>query len=710
MTERDAIACLLDPSSVVVVGASDDLGKFGGRALDGLIRHGYQGALYPVNPRRKSVMGLEAYPTASVIPGGADVAVVALPAAMLAESVRDCAKAGVRVCIVITGQLAEAGPKGAALQDEIVGIARAAGMRILGPNCLGLINVPASLALTPSVTMAVAALPRGGVGIVSQSGALMTSMFNRGHDCGVGFSTCVSVGNQADIEVGEVFDALVDDPHTKAICLYLEGLRDAGRLAAAARRARAAGKPVVAVKAGRTVAGAKAAASHTAGLAGSYEAFEAACRSLGVQICDDPETSVLCADALLRWGGRAGGGAGGGGVAVVSGSGGGASVVADRIEGGPLRLARLAPKTTELLSRHIPPANIQGVVDIGGFGQSFVPPIVAEVMEGLLADPDVAMLLYVMTPQPIMVEVADILVEAAERSGKPVLLVLSVGGIADGIRETLRTRGFPFHNRVDDALRVAEVLIAHGRAKEPDPPQRPGGMGDARRGVAANFAPGLLTEPEVKRMLAEAGAAVTAETLAATPDAAVAAAGGIGYPVALKAVARGLVHKSDFGAVRLGLDDEGAVRAAFEEVAGAVANAAPEADFEGCLVQEMVSGVAEIFVGAKWDPQFGALVLVGCGGIFVEILRDVQTALAPVGAAEAEAMLRRLALWPLLAGARGRPAADTPALADLIARASWVAADLGPRLEELDLNPVMARAVGQGAVIADGRAVLRDET
>ena len=193
-------------------------------------------------------------------------------------------------------------------------------------------------------------------------------------------------------------------------------------------------------------------------------------------------------------------------------------------------------------------------------------------------------------------------------------------------------------------------------------------------------------------------------------DDAAAAAGGIGYPVALKAVARGLVHKSDIGAVRLGLEDEASVRAAFDEIASAVATADPEAAFEGCLVQEMVAGVAEIFVGAKWDDQFGALVLVGCGGIFVEILRDVQTALAPVSAAEAEAMLRRLALWPLLTGARGRPLADIPALADLVSRVSWVAADLGPLLEELDLNPVMVRAEGQGAIIADGRAVLLDET
>ncbi len=697
MTERDGIACLLDPGSVAVIGASDDLGKFGGRALNGLIRHGYRGKLYPINPRRNTVMGLEAYPTVSAIPGGADVAVAALPAAMLAGSVRDCAQAGVRACIIITGQLAEAGPKGAALQNEIVGIAHEAGMRILGPNCLGLINVPASLALTPSVTMAVEALPRGGVGIVAQSGALMTSMFNRGHDCGIGFSTCVSVGNQADIEASEVFHALVDDPHTKAICLYLESLKDAGQFEAAARRARAAGKPVVAVKAGRTDAGAKAAASHTAGLAGSYEAFEAACRSLGIHICDDPETSVMCADALLRWGG-----ADGGGVAVVSGSGGGASIVADRIEGGSLRLARPGPETKELLSRYIPPDNIQGVVDIGGFGQAFVPPVVAEVMEGLLADPDVAMLFYVMTPQPIMAEVADILAEVAESSGKPVLIVLSVGGIADGIRETLRARGFPYHNRVDDALRVAEALVAHGLSVERETPQRPQGVGDARDGVAARFAPGLLTEPEVKHMMAEA--------LAANPDEAAVVAGDIGYPVALKAVARGLVHKSDIGAVRLGLEDETAVRLAFEDVAKAVAGTAPEAAFEGCLVQEMLSGVAEIFVGAKWDNQFGALLLVGCGGIYVEILRDVQTALAPVGAAEAEAMLRRLALWPLLAGARGRAKADVPALADLIARVSWVAADLGPRLAELDLNPVMVRPQGQGAIIADGRAVLRDET
>jgi len=695
-----AVARMLAPRSVAIVGASDDVGKFGGRVLANLIRHGYPGTIYPINPIRDAVMGLPTYARVADSPEPPDVAVLAVPAARLADSMRDCAAAGVGTVIVITGQMAESGADGAARQAEILALARAAGMRVLGPNCLGLVNVPRRLALTPSVTMAVERLPAGPVSIISQSGALMTGMFNRGYDCGVGFAACVSLGNETDIGLCDVLDHLADDADTGAFCLYVEGVKEPERFQVCARRARAAGKPIVAVKAGRSEAGALATASHTASLAGSHAAFEAACAALGIVVCDEPESAVLCADALARWGGVAGNA-----VAVASGSGGGACLMADRLEDGPLRLARLAPATVDVLAEQLPREQCRAVVDIGAFRQSFDAPVIVRMLEALLGDPGVALLIYVMPPQPLMAEVADIAAELSARRGKPVILALTVGSVADPVRARLRARGFPFHDRVEDALRVARALVDCGRGRAEAPAVRPADLEPAAS-AAAGLAPGRLTEVEVKRLLRACGVACCRERQTASPEEAVAAAAAIGYPVAVKGVCRALIHKSDVGAVRLRLGGEAAVRAACAEIAASVSAAQPDASLEGWLVAEMVEGVAEVIVGTRWDPQFGSLLLVGFGGLFVEVLRDVRPALAPVSPAVAAALLGRLRLWPLLDGARGRPPADVTALAELVSRVSWLAADLGPRLVELDLNPVIVRAAGEGAIVVDGRATL----
>lgn len=699
-TTADAVARLLAPRSVAIVGASDDASKFGGRAIAHLIRHGYEGTIHPINPRRKTVMGLRAFPRVADVPELVDVVVLAVPAARLADSMRDCAAGNVATAIIITSQMAESGAAGEARQAEITAVARDAGVRILGPNCLGVINAHRHLALTPSFTMAVDHLPAGRVSIVSQSGALMTSMFNRGYDCGVGFASCVSLGNQADLELCDFLDHLIDDPDTGALCLYIEGLKDADRFRDCARRAWVAGKPIVAVKVGSSQAGSLAAVSHTASLAGSHAAFEAACASVGITVYDDPEAAVQCADALARWG-RIKGNA----IAVASGSGGGACIVADRVESGPLRLAQLAPATVDVLAEQLPRENCQAVVDIGAFRQTFDADIIARMLDALLGDPGVGLMLYVMPPQPLMLEVGDIVADLSERRGKPVILTLTVGSVGDKVRARLRQRGFPFHDRIEDALRVATAIIKHGaRTVEPEP-TRPGDLPPASD-LMAGLRPGRLTEVEVKNLLRAAGIACSREKLACTPDDAAALASEIGYPVAVKGVSRALVHKSDAGAVKLAIGDAEAVKSTCREMADTIAQEVPEATLDGFLIAEMVEGVAEVIVGAKWDPQFGPLVLVGYGGIFVEVLRDVQTALAPLSPAAGGALLRELKLWPLLEGVRGRPPADVAALAELIARMSWVITELGEHLVELDLNPVMVRAAGQGAVVVDGRATL----
>lgn len=300
---RIPLSRLLRPRSVAIVGASDSLDKFGGRILANVQRHGFPGRLLPINPKRAEVRGLPAWPDIAEAPGPVDLAVIAVPGSQLLETVGAAACAGVGACVVITAQLAEFDAQGQALQDEVVALARAHGMRLLGPNCMGLISPAASLALSSTLTLQHApALRRGGVGFVSQSGALMGTLFVIGDDHAVGFSHMVSIGNQADLELCDFLEALIEDENTRVICLYVEALKSPRRFVELARLARAAGKPVLAVKAGRTEVGASAARSHTASLAGSYEAFVAACESAGVLVFDEPEGMIVAAGVFDRLG------------------------------------------------------------------------------------------------------------------------------------------------------------------------------------------------------------------------------------------------------------------------------------------------------------------------------------------------------------------------------------------------------------------------
>lgn len=659
------IGGVLAPRSVAVIGASEDVGKFGGRVLHHLVKHAYAGTILPINPNRDSLFGLTAYPSITAAPGPVDVAVIALPVAQLAGNIRACAEAGVRVCAVITAGLAEAGPEGRLLQDEIVAIARSHGMRLLGPNCLGFVNTRAGLALTSSFAMGVDRLTPGPVGIVSQSGALMATMFNFGYDRGVSFSKLVSVGNQADLTLEDFFEHLIDDPDTRAVALYVESLAQPARFRALLAAAKAKNKPVVVVKAGRGDAGARAALSHTAGLAGSFRAFAAVLESEGAVLSDDPEAAVTIADALARWGRRRTGG-----IAVASGSGGGAALSVDRLEQTGFPLAG------------------DGPVDLGSLPQAFAAATIRNALERVVADPATGALLYLMTTQPLMRETALLLAELGWTSGKPVLLVLSAGSVADDVRQALREQGYPYFDRSDDALRVLRAFEwkEHGRPSAP-----PKGHG---------LEP--LLERESKTLLVDAGILTTRESAVRDAAHAVAAAADIGFPVVLKLSSRAVSHKSDIGGVRLGVANAAAVREAFADLRALV----PEEDFDGVLVQEQVSGVAELIVGAKWDDQFGPFVLVGSGGVFAEIIADTRIAPAPVGEEQALRLIESLRIAPVLAGARGRPAADVRAAAAVVTAVGRLAATLGPRLRELDINPLILRAEFQGAVAVDARAVL----
>ncbi|MCL4766173.1 MAG: acetate--CoA ligase family protein [Hyphomicrobiaceae bacterium] len=698
-TAREAIGRILKPRSVAVFGASEDKGKFGGRILHYLMKHGFEGRILPINPNRSAVNGIPCFADIKDVPGPIDVAILAVPQDRVVTSLQGCAASGVGAAIIVTTGFAEANEEGARVQDEFVALSRASGMRLVGPNCMGLINPNHNLALSSSLVLDVPKLQRGRIGLISQSGALMVAMYNRAEDAGLGFSACVSLGNQCDLEICDFFDYLIGDPETSVICMYIEGLKDGRRFRSLAEQARTAGKPVLVVKTGRTEAGVKAARSHTASLAGAYEAFEAVCRDCGVVSLDDPDGMLLLADMLVRFGPPRGDG-----IGVFSPSGGGAGIGVDRVSEAGLRLAELSPSTRAKLATLLLPPQADNPIDLGGRLAPDVPGTAAKIIDVLAGDPDVGASLIMLTTTPRYEAASAEIADAFVAAGKPFVLAVMPGSAADGVRRVLWDARCPFVDRVDDAVRVLEGYMSltsgSGAAR---PPARPAGL----PGAAAELR-GPLLEHEVKDLLRAYGVPVAREELCASADAAVAAAEAIGYPVAMKVVARDLIHKSDIGGVRLDLVSAQDVRAAWEGIVASVGQKAPGCAFQGCLVSEMVKWQDELIVGVKRDDQFGPMVLVGFGGVTVELDPDTAIMPAPVDPAGAERLLRRLRRFSLLDGYRGRRKADLGSLADAVARVSWLACDHGERIVELDINPLVIRADNGRPVAVDARAAVVD--
>ena len=691
---------ILHPRSVAVFGASDSTDKFGGRIMHFLVRHGFAGDILPINPRRDDVLGRRAYPAIAAAPSPPDVAILAVPGGSLVATVREAAAAGVGCCVIISTGFAEAGDEGAARQAELVRISRESGTRIVGPNCMGLIVPHHRLALCSSVVLDTDRLIDGGVALVSQSGALMVSIFDRAAADGIGFRYGVSLGNQVDLEICDFLDHMVAEPETQALCVYVEGLLDGARFRRSLAAARQAGKPVLVVKTGRTQAGVKSARSHTASLAGAWEVFEAVCREEGAVLAHDPDDMVRAAHFLIRH--RA---PRRGGVAILSSSGGGCGIASDRVSELGVPLATLTLDSRAQLGELLLPPQADNPVDLGGRKKPEEVEIAGDVARILFEDPGTSYGLVMLTSMPFFANRSRLVGQAALAADKPVMIALTPGAAADAPRRALRELGQFYFDRSEDAFRVLALVAEHDarRAATLPPPARPAGLPEGRGLVLPE---GALTEGEVKRLLAGHGVQVAAERLAPTPEAAGAAAAALGFPVALKAVSRRIVHKSDVGAVRLGLGSAEAVTAAAREMLERLRGAGLDTGLEGFSVQAMIAGEAEVIVGARRDPHFGPVVMVGLGGLAVELLNDVALASAPVSLERARAMVAGLRGAPLLTGARGRPPLDVAAVADAVVRVSWLAADLGGRLVDLEVNPLIVRRHGEGAIAVDGRATL----
>lgn len=694
------IRAILNPRSIAFIGASDDIVKWGGVLLHVLRKFGYPGAIYPVNPKAETIQGLPAYRSVGEIGQPIDLAVISIGVDGVEQAMHECAAAGVRAAMVVTSQFAESGAEGAAKQERVLAVARRAGIAMIGPNCMGVLNANERMALLNSTALVeyFGEIPRGRIGVVSQSGAVVGAMIARAGYVGAGFSSCVSLGNQADLEICDFFDYLVDDPATDVICLYMESARSVERMLAIARRARAAGKPVLITKAGRTPHGQKAVASHTASMAGAYDTFLARCRSEGILVQTDALQMLLTAQALQAFPlPRAAG------VALFSGSGGQGALGSDALSDHGLVPAELSAATRSALAPFFTETNQQLPYDMGaaasGPGRSR-PDLMAGSMEPIFADPSVGACVYLMTPQGRMDDIARLFIELGRKHGKPALLANCASGIAEDMREALLALGAPFFPSQHEAfltLRDLEWLRSHDG---PEPAPEVPALSAALQAFTQGLSEGLQDEDTSKGLLALAGIDVAAGEVAADAEAAVRIADAMGYPVVLKIVAEGVTHKSDMGGVQLDLRDAGAVRAAFGRIRRA-AEELPGAQFRGCLVQPMIQAESELMVGTLHDPEFGPFVLLGAGGTLVELMKDTQLLPAPASPEGIERAIRALRCFPLLDGYRGRAPADLARLVQIVHRVSLLAAQLGERMPEMDINPLAIQ--GERAVALDAR-------
>ena len=687
---------LFAPRAVAVVGASRDPDKVGYRVVENILKGGFEGPIYPVNPTAKEVLGIRAYPSLSDIGAPIDLAVVVLPAPRVLPTLEHCAAQGVGAAIVISAGFKEVGGAGAQLEAALGKRVRELGVRVLGPNCLGLIVTDSKLNATFAKDMP----PSGGIAFVSQSGALCTAALDWAVGLGIGFSALVSLGNKADLSEAEIIEALADDPKTRVIVGYLEAVEDGQRfLQVAGETSRK--KPVVFFKAGTTEGGARAASSHTGALAGADRAYEAAFKQTGVirarSLRELFDFARVFASLPLPRGNR---------IAVVTNAGGPGIVAADACEGGALRLAALSDSTVTALKRVLPPtAALHNPVDVIGDATA---ERYQAALEAVVADPGVDGVLALATPQAMtdLERFAQAVVQVGTGASKPVLAAFMAEASLKEANRILLRGGIPDFPFPDEAVKALEAMVryAAGQARPPLPARLPADRARAAAllGSAADRGIDALAESEAREVIAAYGFRGPRSACASSASEASDAAEQIGYPVVLKIISPQILHKSDVGGVRVGLANREAIHEAYAQMVARAGAAAPHASIGGVLAQEQVTGGREVILGMARDPQFGPLLMFGLGGIYVEVLKDVAFRIAPLAGAEAEAMIREVRAFPILQGVRGEAPADLAALVQDILRLSQLVTDF-PEISEIDINPLFVKPAGEGTVALDAR-------
>ena len=689
---------LLRPKSIAVVGASRRAGSIGNGMLKHLVGSGFTGPVYPVNPTADSVNSVPSFPSIGALPTVPDLAVIVVPKQLVLGVVRECVATGVKGIVVITAGFREVGGEGVGLERELLALVRENGLRMVGPNCMGVMNTSPTVSM--NATFAPAMPPNGPIAFMSQSGAMGMTILDYAMEYGIGISQFVSMGNKADVSGNDLIEYWQDDDEVGVILMYIEGFGNPRHFTTLARRATRR-KPVLAVKAGRSEAGAKAASSHTGALAQVDIATDALFAQCGVLRADTVEAlfdaAIAFSKAPLPQGRR---------VAVLTNAGGPGIIIADACEGFGLEVAPLSDETQARLREHLPAeASVANPVDMIA---SATPEQVERAMRIISADPGIDAVIASYVPLGLEAPViAAAINRGAEGCGKPVLAVLmSKRGLPQGMAE-LQDTPIPAYRFPESAARALGAMWRYRKWLDRPVAEVRRFDVDASRvreiiTAALREERERLTVPESFEILECYGIPVAPFRIATTEEDVLEAAREMGYPIVLKAVSQDIVHKTEAGAVKLDLRDDESLRTAWREVAAALDSEGVAAREAGVLVQHMWTGGRETIVGMTMEPQFGPIVMFGLGGVYVEVQRDVAFRVQPVSTVDALEMIKSLRGYRILEGVRGEEGVDLERLSEVVERVSQMVGD-HPEIREMDINPFLAFPKGRESAAVDAR-------
>lgn len=695
---------LIAPKSIAILGASDDPGRIGGKPIDYSRRSGFAGPIYPVNPNRETVQGLKAYASVTDLPEPVDCAIVAVPSKFVVQSIQDCADKGVKSCLVFSAGFSEMGEEGVAAQLAVADIAKQTGLRIQGPNCLGLFNASIGWYATFST-----AFERnlgkisGPVAFATQSGAYGSHLIALAHDRKAGVSQWTSTGNEVDVELAECIAYYAMDENVKVIVAQAEGARNGERLRAALELARDKGKPVIFVKIGRSEIGATAAQSHTAALVGADTVYEALFRQTGAYRADGMiellEVLHAAEFGIFPESNKLG---------IMSLSGGLGIQMADSAEDCDLELPEMPAEAQKEALEMLPFSAPRNPFDVTAQALN-QPELLVENLRLMLKEGDydsIAIFLAVAASSKRLVDILVPVMKEVRADFPEKLIVLSMSGPEDMMQRYLDA-GFPYYEDGTSSVKAIAAMTHFGTSFAR-------GRGDAPLEVPMTAdAPPVseVSEFEAKQIIASAGIRVTQDYLARNAEEAVEAHGDIGGKVVLKIASADIAHKTEIGGVLVGLSSAEEVAEGYETLMMRGRTARPDAKIDGIIVSEMIEGGVETVMGVHRDPLFGPVVMFGLGGVFVEVLKDVTFRLAPFGVDEAHRMIREINGFAMLQGVRGAPPSDIDALADALARLSSYAAKYSNEIDSIDINPIIALPEGEGVVAVDALIIpTKDES
>jgi acyl-CoA synthetase (NDP forming) len=707
MPDLDA---LFRPRSVVLVGASPDTAIIRGRMVKAMAECGFAGPVFCVSRSHTDIGGFPTYPEIEALPEPVDLALITVPAAFVADALESCGRRGIRAAVIISSGFAEErSAEGLARQAAVSAAARAHDMAVIGPNGEGFLNsaLPITATFSPAVLnsdldLLPARSRSGGIAVVSHSGGIGFSIYNRGRPSELRFSYVISMGNEAGVDSLDVVDFLIDDPDTDVITMFIEGLKQPDRLAAVATRAAEAGKPIVVAKMGRSEAGAAAVASHTASLAGSHRTYRSVFDRYGIIHADDLDELVDLSAAFayfracLPRGRR---------MAVLTPSGGAGIWLADSCATAGLEVGELDAATRAAIDEHLPPyGSSRNPVDLTA--QALDALGYARTVEILAASPEVdGVMVACSLISPRHIEADEARLHALRESlDKPVIFCPYTEAHPRAV-EILAAAGFPCFTSAPNGARAMAELVRYGEFRERLAAARPAAPTASSDTIGSDLRAGPFTEQRSKALLAAHGVIIATGALVRSPEEAAAYVAKSPGTYACKVQSPSIAHKTEAGGVALGIATAEEARAAYAAVVAAAQRFAPDATIEGVLIEPMAPPGVEMIVGVTTDPEFGQLLLVGTGGVLVEVLDDVALSPVPLNRGEAERMVDSLAGAALLAGVRGAPPADRDALVALMVEVSTFAAAAGDALSQLDLNPVIVHAAGAGLTVADALVV-----